>query len=195
MRSYARQRSLTLVRACNFGGDAIVDHVCTRYQESSFGIALCGHLYFFFTRSFVFFADASFGEIGIRRSPTSIYFPTPFVGDFGSRHSSCCVSSMCFFSQVLQHLSTLGVRNFVAGSDEVKAAYRGKAMALHPDRYPTVGDMTVDTTPPLHRSQTVFARISLFVDEIDRGVFVSLPLPLTPLLKPSIPIRNPSSTK
>ncbi|CAM9180949.1 unnamed protein product [Pylaiella littoralis] len=37
-------------------------------------------------------------------------------------------------SQVVQHLSNLGVKNFAADSKEVNAAYRGKAMNLHPDR-------------------------------------------------------------
>ncbi|CAM9978301.1 unnamed protein product [Ascophyllum nodosum] len=37
-------------------------------------------------------------------------------------------------SQVLQKLSTLGVKNFVADKDEVKAAYHRRAMNLHPDR-------------------------------------------------------------
>ncbi|CAN0351802.1 unnamed protein product, partial [Scytosiphon promiscuus] len=38
-------------------------------------------------------------------------------------------------SQVVQHLLNLGVKNYVAGREEVKSAYRGKAMDLHPDRY------------------------------------------------------------
>eukprot|EP00903_Cladosiphon_okamuranus_P011242 g10606.t1 len=43
-------------------------------------------------------------------------------------------------SKVVQHLSTLGVKNFVAGSEEVKAAFRGKAMDLHPDRNSAKGN-------------------------------------------------------
>ncbi|CAM9798348.1 unnamed protein product [Scytosiphon promiscuus] len=37
-------------------------------------------------------------------------------------------------SQVVQHLLNLGVKNYMAGREEVKSAYRGKAMDLHPDR-------------------------------------------------------------
>ena len=45
------------------------------------------------------------------------------------------VNSFVRPAQVVQHLSTLGVTNFLAGRAEVKAAYRGRALHLHPDRY------------------------------------------------------------
>lgn len=41
---------------------------------------------------------------------------------------------LCVGAKVVQHLSNLGVKNFAADSKEVNAAYRGKAMNLHPDR-------------------------------------------------------------
>ncbi|CAB1108616.1 unnamed protein product [Ectocarpus sp. CCAP 1310/34] len=70
-------------------------------------------------------------------------------------------------SQVVQHLSALGVRSFVAGSDEVKAAYRGKAMALHPDR------RSADSSK---QSGQEFMKVAASYEWLDKNYFRRRPL-------------------